>query len=280
MREKIILVIDDDDMNLQIAKMILERKLPCKVIGVDNGVEGIDILKSQRVNLVLLDIMMPDFDGIETLQKIRGDDDIKNVPVMMLTASGEIDDIQKTRLLGVKDYIKKPFLPADLVDRVKKILSEVHSEEILLLGDDEDKLQAMQSVIEDNFPHETLIATSTAAAEKILRESEIKLIIACADMKFIDGLKFLAYLAEDESFDKIPFAVTTADKIVELIDKINLPEVEEESAVEDSEAVEPPKVEAPPIVEEVAKLVVTHAEKKKLAKVVPSFIGYELDVNV
>ena len=167
MREKIILVIDDDDMNLQIAKMILERKLPCKVIGVDNGVEGIDILKSQRVSLVLLDIMMPDFDGIETLQEIRGDDDIKNVPVMMLTASGEIDDIQKTRLLGVKDYIKKPFLPADLVERVKKKLSEVHSEEILLLGDDEDKLQAMQSVIEDNFPHETLIATSTAAAEKI-----------------------------------------------------------------------------------------------------------------
>ena len=269
MREKIILVIDDDDMNLQIAKMILERKLPCKVIGVDNGVEGIDILKNQRVNLVLLDIMMPDFDGIETLQEIRGDDDIKNVPVMMLTASGEIDDIQKTRLLGVKDYIKKPFLPADLVERVKKKLSEIHSEEILLLGDDESVLKSMQSVIEDNFPHETLIATSTAAAEKILRESEIKLIIACADMKFIDGLKFLAYLAEDESFDKIPFAVTTADKIVELIDKINLPEVEEKSAVEE-----------PEVVGEVAKLVVTHAEKKKLAKVVPSFIGYELDVNV
>ena len=269
MREKIILVIDDDDMNLQIAKMILERKLPCKVIGVDNGVEGIDILKNQRVNLVLLDIMMPDFDGIETLQEIRGDDDIKNVPVMMLTASGEIDDIQKTRLLGVKDYIKKPFLPADLVERVKKKLSEIHSEEILLLGDDESVLKSMQSVIEDNFPHETLIATSTAAAEKILRESEIKLIIACADMKFIDGLKFLACLAEDERFDKIPFAVTTADKIVELIDKINLPEVEEKSAVEE-----------PEVVEEVAKLVVTHAEKKKLAKVVPSFIGYELDVNV
>ena len=269
MREKIILVIDDDDMNLQIAKMILERKLPCKVIGVDNGVEGIDILKNQRVNLVLLDIMMPDFDGIETLQEIRDDDDIKNVPVMMLTASGEIDDIQKTRLLGVKDYIKKPFLPADLVERVKKKLSEIHSEEILLLGDDESVLKSMQSVIEDNFPHETLIATSTAAAEKILRESEIKLIIACADMKFIDGLKFLACLAEDERFDKIPLAVTTADKIVELINKINLPEVEEKSAVEE-----------PEVVEEVAKLVVTHAEKKKLAKVVPSFIGYELDVNV
>ena len=86
MRKKIILVIDDDEMNLQIAKMVLEKKLLCKVIGVDNGVEGIAILKSQRVNLVLLDVMMPDFDGIETLQEIRGDVQIKDVPVMMLTA--------------------------------------------------------------------------------------------------------------------------------------------------------------------------------------------------
>ena len=61
MRKKVILVIDDDEMNLQIAKMVLERKLPCKVIGATNGVEGIEILKTKRVNLVLLDVLMPDF---------------------------------------------------------------------------------------------------------------------------------------------------------------------------------------------------------------------------
>ena len=70
MREKVILVIDDDEMNLQIAKMILEKKLPCKVIGVDNGFDGLEILRTQRVNLVLLDILMPVYDGIEILGRL------------------------------------------------------------------------------------------------------------------------------------------------------------------------------------------------------------------
>ena len=103
MRKKTVLVIDDDEMNLQIAKMILEKRLPCEVIGADNGVEGIDILKSQRVSLVLLDVMMPDFDGIETLQEIRGDAQIKDVPVMMLTASVDVETVQKAGALDVKD---------------------------------------------------------------------------------------------------------------------------------------------------------------------------------
>ena len=133
MREKIILVIDDDEMNLQIAKMILEKKLQCKVLVADNGVEGLEILKNHHVNLVLLDIMMPDFDGIEMLQEIRGDAQIKEVPVMMLTASGDIDDIQKVGTLGVKDCIKKPFMPADLVLRVEKKLAETHLEKELNL---------------------------------------------------------------------------------------------------------------------------------------------------
>lgn len=297
MREKIILVIDDDEMNLQIAKMILERKLPCKVLVADNGVDGIDFLKKQRVNLVLLDVMMPDFDGIETLQEIRGDEQIKNVPVMMLTASGDIETIKKAGLLGVKDYIKKPFLPTNLVERVKKKLAEVHAEEILLLGDDEKKLQALQKIIEENFSHETLTATSTSAAEKILRESDINLIIACADMKFVDGFKFLSLIASEEKFNCIPFTITTPEKIAELIEKINTPAVEEKPKVaKSSEVVKPPEVAKPPkdskptspepkvsktpIVEEVADSVVARSDKKKIANVVTNFIGYQLNVKV
>ncbi len=292
MRKKKILVIDDDEMNLQIAKMILEKKLPCEVLGADNGVEGIEILKSRRVSLVLLDIMMPDFDGIETLQEIRGDEQIKNVPVMMLTASGDIEDIQKAGALGVKDYVKKPFMPADLIERVSKKLAEEHSEEILLVGEDETELLAMRDLIEKNFPHEALIATSTAAAEEILNRQDINLIIACADMKFINGFKFLAFLA-DEKFNKIPFALTTSDKILELIDKINQPEAEEppevkevsaqieESSVEEKITEEKsPAVEKPPIVEEIAESPIILSEKKKLANVVTTLIGYELDVKI
>jgi len=294
MRKKKILVIDDDEMNLQIAKMILEKKLACEVICASNGVEGLDILKNRRVNLVLLDIMMPDFDGIETLQKIRGDERINKIPVMMLTASGDVENIQKVGALGVKDYIKKPFMPADLVKRVEKKLSEVHSEEILLIGDDKEELRGMKELIEENFPHEALTAANFDAATKILREMEFDLIITSANMKFIDGFKILEFIGSDEKFSAIPFALTTSEKLLGVLEKINRPEVEEiepveekkpdESPVKEKIANEPPvKEEKPsesPIVEKIPDLAVIHSEKKKIANVVTNLIGYELDLHV
>ena len=219
MTTKKVLVIDDDEMNLQIAKMVLERKLSCKVLCAADGLDGLDVLQREHVDLVLLDIMMPDFDGIETLQKIRGDVRTKDLPVMMLTASGDLDDIQKVGALGVKDYIKKPFLPADLIARVGKKLAEVRSEVVLIIGDDESALQSMRDAVEKNFPHEVLTAATYVDAVKILRESDVSLIVACADMNFLDGFKILAFVAADEKFAAIPFAVTTADKLLEVVDK-------------------------------------------------------------
>ncbi len=282
MRQKKILVVDDDEMNLNIARMILERKLPCKVLTVDNGIDALEVLRAERVSLVLLDIMMPEFDGMETLAEIRADELIKDVPVMMLTATGEKDLIQRALSLGVRDYIKKPFLPADLITRVSKKLAEDKSEEVLLLGDDERTLQAMQEVIEENFPHETIIATSIKVAEKILREQEIRLIIAQADMKFIDGVKFLSLITSTEKLGAIPFAITTPDKILEVIDKINAPAVEEPPAIEEvveETSAEEKAIDEPLKADKVADKIIQHEEKKKLSKVVTNFIGYELDLK-
>ena len=250
MKTKKVLVIDDDEMNLQIAKMVLERKLSCEVLCAASGLDGLDVLLREHVDLVLLDIMMPDFDGIETLREIRGDARTKELPVMMLTASGDLDDIQKVGALGVKDYIKKPFLPADLVVRVGKKLAEVRSEVVLIIGDDESALQSMQDAVEKNFPHEVLTAATYSDAVKILRESNVSLIVACADMKFIDGFKMLAFVASDEKFASTPFTVTTVDKLLDVVAKIS----------------------APPVVE-------LPSEKKRLANVVTTLIGYELDIH-
>ena len=269
MRTKKILVIDDDEMNLQIAKMILERKLPCKVLIASGGLDGIDILQRERVDLILLDIMMPDFDGIDTLQEIRDDERTKNIPVMMLTASGDLDNIRKVGELGVKDYIKKPFMPADFIGRVEKKLAETQSVEILLLGDDDSTLREMTELIEKNFPHEVTPAATYDEAVKILSGSNVSLIIACANMNFLDGFKVLAFAASDEKFSAVPFAVTTADKLLDIIGKINSPPAEKS----------PEKISAP-LVEEGSASIEAHSEKKKLANVVTTLIGYELDVHV
>lgn len=258
MREKIVLVIDDDDMNLQIAKMVLEKKLKCKVLTVDNGRDGLEILRQEKVSLVLLDILMPEFDGIETLTEIRADENLKDMAVMMLTAMSGIENLKKVYALGVKDYIKKPFMPADLVSRVEKKFAELEPEEkILLFGTNGVELRAMQQIIEENFDCETEIAKTELDAKKIFDANKITLIIADAQMKFIDGLKILEFVAANKNLDKVPFALTTSEKLSEFLEKLKPPEVKK---VEDS--------------------VLINAEKNKLAKVVTSLIGYELDVHI
>lgn len=267
MRKKIILVIDDDDMNLQIAKMILEKKLPCEVLCAADGHEGLEILRNKPVNLVLLDILMPEFDGIETLQEIRDDERIKNVPVMMLTASGDVENIQKVGTLGVKDYIKKPFMPADLIKRVEKKLAEINSAEVLLIGD-ENELRGMKEIIEANFSHEVRTAATFGEAVELLSDVNFKLIIASANMKFLDGFKILEFVASDEKFSAIPFALTTSDKLLEVLDKLNAPQVEEKISAKPQSS---KKVDEPQII---------HGEKKKLANVVTNLIGYQLDLHI
>ncbi|MCR5833322.1 MAG: response regulator [Selenomonadaceae bacterium] len=265
MRKKVILIIDDDEMNLQIAKMVLEKRLPCEVIAVNSGLKGLEVLRTKHVNLVLLDILMPEVDGIETLRRIREDESLRGLSVMMLTASGDMDNVRRAVELGVKDYIRKPFMPKDFVERIRKKLEEIHSEEVLLIGDDENTLQDMKVIIESNFPHEALIATSYAAATKYLDEVPVKLIIACADMKFVNGFKILVLIASDEKYSSIPFALTSTDKLLDLIDKTvdhSAEEEEEEEEVylsEEGTSVHP---------------------NKKIANVVTSVIGYKLDVNI
>ena len=280
MRKKMVLVIDDDEMNLQIAKMILERKAGCEVIGVTSGMEGVEFLRGQHVDLVLLDVLMPDKDGIETLQEIRADATIAGVLVMMLTASGDMDNVKRAAELGVKDYIKKPFMPADLIERVKTKLAvaDKRIKRVLVIGDDADAVKDMKAIIEENFSYEALSATDNDAAKEILDEYNIASIIACADMKFVDGFRTLKMIASDEKFSAVPFALTTADKLREVLDKINPPEVEEPPPVEVEET--PAEVEEPPAVEPVPDSAVTRKEKKKIANVVTNLIGYELDVRV
>ncbi len=288
MRKKKILVIDDDEMNLQIAKMVLEKKLSCEVVCAASGIDGLEILRSQRINLALLDIMMPEFDGIETLQEIRGDERMRNVPVMMLTASGDVENIHKVGALGVKDYIKKPFMPTDLIKRVEKKLSEIHLEEVLIIGDDEEELRGMKEIIEENFPHEALTAANFDDATKILREIDFDLVIACADMKFVDGFKIMKFISSDEKFSAIPFAITTSDKLLEVVEKINQPEVEEiESLTEEIAETDAPTIEKLPVEEKAfaeEKIAddspVIHSDKKKIANVVTTLIGYELDIHI
>ncbi len=113
-----ILVVDDEKLIRSVIKEYLENE-KMNVYEASNGEEALRIFKEEKINLIILDVMMPKMDGIETLKELRK---ISEVPVIMLTAIKEEVDKLSSFDLGVDDYVTKPFSPKELVSRVKAIL--------------------------------------------------------------------------------------------------------------------------------------------------------------
>ena len=121
---RLILVVDDEARMVRFIQLNLEHD-GFQVISAYNGREALEQVRSQLPNLILLDVMMPDLDGFELLQRIR---DQSSVPVIMLTAKGEEDDRVRGLELGADDYITKPFSPRELLSRVRAVLRRTETE--------------------------------------------------------------------------------------------------------------------------------------------------------
>ncbi|RMF90844.1 MAG: response regulator [Methanobacteriota archaeon] len=157
-----ILVVDDDPKIIFLAKKILKSS-GHSVIGASGGKEGIKKLKSARPDLVLLDIMMPDMDGWETLRMIRGSKGFEEVPVAMLTAISLGPDTLKRREVDeLIDYIQKPFTKGSLTKKVNEILEaleEVDRTGSQMKGTGPEKLAEYREIVKKELLHENLLAT-------------------------------------------------------------------------------------------------------------------------
>ncbi len=115
---KRILVVDDEKRMIDFIRMNLELE-GYQVLEAHNGLEALETIRTQLPDLVLLDVMMPELDGFETLKMLR---EFSNVPVIMLTAKGEEDDKVYGLELGADDYITKPFGSRELSSRIRAVL--------------------------------------------------------------------------------------------------------------------------------------------------------------
>ncbi len=115
---KLILVVDDEPRMIGFIRMNLELE-GHRVIEAHNGLEALEAIRTKLPDVVLLDVMMPELDGFETLRMLR---EFSNIPVIMLTAKGEENDKVYGLELGADDYVTKPFGPRELSSRVKAVL--------------------------------------------------------------------------------------------------------------------------------------------------------------
>lgn len=119
-----ILCIEDEPEMIDLIRLILGRK-GFEVSGASGGEDGINKVRSEKPDLVLLDLMMPFVDGWEVYQQMKADEDTKDIPVIVVTAKAQsIDKVLGLHIAKVDDYIAKPFSPKDLISSVERVFAK------------------------------------------------------------------------------------------------------------------------------------------------------------
>jgi two-component system response regulator VicR len=122
---KRVVCIEDEPEMIDLVRLILGNK-GFNVIGANGGVEGLETVRREKPDLVLLDLMMPDMDGWEVYQQMKADSALREIPVVVVTAKAQsIDKVLGLHIAKVDDYITKPFGPQELLESVEKIIGKV-----------------------------------------------------------------------------------------------------------------------------------------------------------
>lgn len=119
-----------DDTAIVLTRIADTLRSDYEVITVNSGVRALRYLEQERPDLILLDIEMPQKNGIETLQEIRMMQDRKDIPVIMLTGVEDKDAVLKSVRLGICDYMLKPFSSEDLLKRIRRVLGPAEQDEM------------------------------------------------------------------------------------------------------------------------------------------------------
>jgi len=116
-----ILIIEDDEIIWRLIEYRLKKEKHF-LIWASDGLKAMEILETIKPDLIISDIMVPYMDGIQILKKIKTMDELKDIPVIMLTSKAQEEDIVLGLELGAQDYIVKPFSPSELLLRINKAL--------------------------------------------------------------------------------------------------------------------------------------------------------------
>ena len=122
-KTKVVCIEDEPEM-IDLVKLILGRR-GYDVVGAMGGREGLEAIERESPELVLLDLMMPDMDGWEVYQQMKSHENMKSIPVIVVTAKAQsIDKVLGLHIAKVDDYITKPFGPQELLDSVEKVIGD------------------------------------------------------------------------------------------------------------------------------------------------------------
>lgn len=121
--KKLILCIEDEAEMIELMRLVLERE-GFEFRGAVGGEQGLNAMRQEKPDLILLDLMMPGIDGWEVYRQMRADKELTDIPVIIVTAKAQsIDKVLGLQVAKVADYITKPFGPRELVGSIERVLA-------------------------------------------------------------------------------------------------------------------------------------------------------------
>jgi len=128
MSKKKILVVDDESNVREIVKMRLTIN-GYSVITAADGLEGLNMARSEKPDLIVLDVMLPKMDGFKVCRMLKGDEQYQNIPIILFTAKVQESDRQTGEAQGADAYLTKPYKPEELIAKIKEFLKEQEAKE-------------------------------------------------------------------------------------------------------------------------------------------------------
>jgi two-component system alkaline phosphatase synthesis response regulator PhoP len=125
-----ILVVEDDRSIQMVLELVLSRMAKCEVLLASDGRQGLEVIKQQKPDLVLLDLMLPGIDGFEICQRAKEDPETRSIPIIFLTAQPQPAAIARAMALGAAAYLIKPFDPTTIVSQINEALAKVQGPQI------------------------------------------------------------------------------------------------------------------------------------------------------
>ena len=119
--KKKVLIVDDEPNVRRLSRTILNKKFD--VVEAEDGRQAVEIANAQQPDVILMDMMMPNMDGLTACYAIRNDPVTKSIPVIMVTAIGFELNIKLSQQMGANAYVTKPFAPKDLFDKIAQVLA-------------------------------------------------------------------------------------------------------------------------------------------------------------
>ena len=205
MAKKILMVEDEEIMIDLLQRKIAQEGYEIKV--ARNGEEGLAVMKEEKPDLVLLDIIMPKMGGFEVMEKMQGDKDLKKIPVIVISNSGQPVEIDRAQKMGAKDWlIKTEFDPQEVIEKIKNKSAKIMPKTILIVEDDKFLRELIaQKLTKEGYPLSEAIDGEEGI--KKIKEEKPSLVLLDLILPGIDGFEVLSQMKEDPSVSSIPVII-------------------------------------------------------------------------